>query len=203
MGWRQNPLLGYWKRGCEKPTAAEAALEPAIAKLGERYRHQYPFWSLKYFADFALLDRKIIIEVDGDSHDKPEQKEKDLLHELQVLELGWMVVRVTNEQALRNPEEAVQVALGYLQGKSPDINVLRLQLTEALARLHQNYPHLLAEAATRSKSRRQSGLKGAQKRRELTAAGVHSPRMRVAARHLPESQRPKQSKAKAARVAPE
>lgn len=155
-----NPLLGYWRTMCERPTAAEAALEPAIAKLGERYRHQYPFWGLKYFADFALLDRKLIIEVDGASHDTPKQKEKDLLHELAVLELGWRVVRISNEAALANPQEAVKVAL-----VTPPSKEWREQwLKEALARLHQNYPSLLAESAKQSTRRSQSAIKAAQTR---------------------------------------
>jgi very-short-patch-repair endonuclease len=153
MAWG-NPLLTYWRRGCEKPTAAEAALEPAIAALGERYRHQYPFWNLKYFADFALLDRKLIIEVDGSSHDKPEQKEKDLRHTLEVLKEGWIVVRTTNECALKDPAWAVEVALAdgedfrYRDG-------LESEYRAALDRLHRDYPHLLAVAAKKATRRSQ------------------------------------------------
>lgn len=176
-----NPLLGYWRTMCERPTAAEAALEPAIAALGERYRHQYPFWNLKYFADFALLDRKIIIEVDGDSHNTPRQKEKDLLHELAVLELGWRIVRVSNEAALANPSQALKVAL-----VPPPSKEWRAEwLKEALARLRQDHPFLLAEAATQSKRRTQSAIKAAQTRASRKAkaekAAPTSPRSKRAA----------------------
>lgn len=163
-----NPLLGYWRTMCERPTAAEAALEPAIAKLGERYRHQYPFWGLKYFADFALLDRKLIIEVDGASHDNPRQKEKDLQHALQVLELGWRIVRLTNEAALDDADEAVQFALAAANASKlvfPD-KVSEAQAIQAqLDRLHQDYPYLLAESAKQSKRRSQSAIKAARTRR--------------------------------------
>ncbi len=178
MGFRQNPLLGYWKRGCEFPTKAEAALETVIAALGERYRHQYPFWGLKYFADFALLDSKIIIEVDGDSHDTPEQKEKDLLHELAVLELGWVVMRISNEKALRYPD-LTDLLLRADEIKRLGKEFQETQLTEALARLHRDYPHLLAEAAKRSTSRRRSALKSAKTRREAKA-GAAAPRRKRA-----------------------
>lgn len=148
-------------------TEAEKALEPAIAALGERYRVQYPFLALKYFADFALLDRKIIVEVDGDSHNTPAQKEKDLQHALQVLELGWVIVRVTNEQASQNPEKTVKIALevaGYLELPQSKDEQVR-ELTAQLDRLRQDYPVLLAAAAKRAKSRRQSALVGAKLRR--------------------------------------
>jgi hypothetical protein len=79
-GWKSNKLLSYWYRNYMHPTKAEASLETAVATLGEPYRTQHPFIALSHFADFALLDRKLTIEVDGDSHDRPDQKEKDLLH---------------------------------------------------------------------------------------------------------------------------
>lgn len=182
MAFRSNPLLGYWARGYVNPTRAEQAADVAVAALGEPYRFQYPFMSLKYFADFALLNRKLIIEVDGDSHDSPAQKEKDLLHEQQVLELGWRVVRVSNEAVLANSYQAIQAAVAQ---EFPDKDALETQLTERLARLYQSYPHLLAEGAKLAKRRRQSGLKGAQKRRERKAAGAYSPRKRATAGPLP------------------
>lgn len=172
MAWRGNPLLGYWRRGCEFPTKAEKAVEPSIAALGERYRHQYPFWNHKYFADFALLDRKLIIEVDGDSHDIPEQKEKDLLHELQVLELGWRVVRITNDDALYRPSISVQKAILAAEDDLlwfPDKAAVSLRLTARLGQLHRDYPHLLVAAAKQAKRRSQSGLKGAKTRRSRAA----------------------------------
>lgn len=160
-----NPLLAYWKHGCDNPTKAEAALEPAIAALGERYRHQYPFWSLKYFADFALLDRKLIIEVDGHSHDTPEQKEKDLKHTLEVLKLGWIVVRTTNDSAFKDPAWAMEVALADGEDFRRRAG-LESEYQAQLRQLHRDYPHLLAAAAKKA-TRRSQSAKAAAARRAL------------------------------------
>jgi very-short-patch-repair endonuclease len=100
-------MLGYWYRLYHNMTPSEVALEPAIAALGERYRSQHPFLKHKLFADFALLDRKLIIEVDGSSHDTPKQKYKDALHELALHKDGWRVVRCTNEEAQSDPTGTV------------------------------------------------------------------------------------------------
>lgn len=170
---RANPLLGYWKEMCAKPTPAEASLEPHIAKLGQRYRHQYPFWGLKYFADFALIDQKLIIEVDGDSHDRPAQKEKDLLHEAAVLELGWRVYRCSNEQALKSPAAAVAAALEWLACKAPDKALQAETLTARLAQLHKDYPSLLAARAKQSKSKSQASIKAARTRRRRSKLGLY------------------------------
>lgn len=162
----------------ENPTKAEASIEPAIAALGLRYRPQHPFWGLKYFADFALLDEKLIIEVDGDSHDDPKQKEKDLLHELAVLKLGWRIGRVTNAEALSDPTRAVQAALG--KARSLQTETATTQAEGRLLRLRKSSPSLLADAATKAKHLRQSNLAGAELRRQKIAQGAYPQRKRAA-----------------------
>lgn len=187
-----NPLLAYWKHGCDNPTKAEASIEPSLAALGERYRHQYPFWSLKYFADFALLDRKLIIEVDGDSHDTPEQKEKDLQHSLEVLKLGWITVRTTNEMAIKDPAWAVEVALADWEDFRHRAD-LEAQWTAALARLHQDYPHLLAAAAKKATRRSQSAKAGAALRRKRAALAPARPSQRPKVQATPPPARRKRA----------
>lgn len=141
-------MLRYWYRLYHQMTPAEQALEPAIAALGERYRAQHPFLKHKHFADFVLLDRKLVIEVDGDSHDKPAQKKKDLDHMLALALDGWDVVRVSNEQALAVPAETVAWCLTA----TPQTEQ---QLTQALARLKAEHPALFEPKPPKSrKSRR-------------------------------------------------
>lgn len=153
MAFRANPLLGYWKRMCAQPTDAEAALDPAVAALGVPYRFQYPFWEHKYFADFAVLPWRLIIEVDGDSHNKPSQKEKDLKHALQVLDDGWVVARVSNELAMKCPEAAVEQAVEYYREWGPKKAELGTLLRVTLDRLHKCFPALLDPEPKRARLR--------------------------------------------------
>lgn len=83
-------------------------MERAICKLGERYRAQWLFPKFQHIADFVLIDRRIILEVDGDSHTRPEQVRKDLKHTLGLERDGWAVVRCTNEEALEGAEEVLR-----------------------------------------------------------------------------------------------
>lgn len=92
----------YWLYSGQ--TAAELALEPEIAAMGVRYRAQHPFPGLKHVADFALLDSKLIIEVDGASHEKETQKAKDAAHTLGLHLRGWRVLRCKNEEVVANPK---------------------------------------------------------------------------------------------------
>lgn len=147
-GGRVSVMLRHWAR-LYGQTPSERAFEPAVAALGERYRSQHPFWALKLFADFALLDRNLVIEVDGDSHNKPSQIKKDLEHSIALQALGWRVVRVTNEDAVRNPAETVARALVEASRPPPDYQA-------QLDALRAARPELFVAKQPRTPKRRRS-----------------------------------------------
>lgn len=107
----QNPawlsLCGKWAQLYTGQTKAESALEPAVAALGRPYRFQHPFFGNHYFVDFALLEDKIIIEVDGKSHNSKAAKDADAVRTTTLEKLGWTVVRCKNEDAVRDPAGTV------------------------------------------------------------------------------------------------
>ena len=142
-------LLGYWYKLYMRQTAPEEAFERALASRGYRYRTQHPFLKFALFADFALPDLKLVVEIDGDSHNTPRQQAKDLEHTIQLMSDGWRVVRVRNEQVLANPEAAVTAALAAARHETPAREPL---YREALARLYQEHPELLAKRTRRPRS---------------------------------------------------
>jgi very-short-patch-repair endonuclease len=101
-------FLQRWAKLYTKPTQSEVALEPEIARLGTPYRAQHPVFAAGVVVDFALLEDKIAIEVDGSSHDTKKAQEKDRLRTLKLEKLGWVVVRCRNEDALKEPAATVQ-----------------------------------------------------------------------------------------------
>jgi very-short-patch-repair endonuclease len=104
---KQDLFLSHWAHLYTDITEPEAALEPAIAALGKRYRAQHPVFAVRAIADFALLDDKVIIEVDGKSHASKKAKEKDRERTLRLEKYGWVVVRCSNEEALKDPHSTV------------------------------------------------------------------------------------------------
>ena len=150
-----NPIFAYWYRLSAYPTAPERALEPAIAELGEPYRAQHLFLGLKHIADFALLRRRIIIEVDGPSHLKPEQIKKDLEHSKALQAQGWVVVRLTNDECERDAYLALNRALEVakrLRESPPDYQLL-------LDQLLRDYPWLTEPAARKTRLRKPPPVK--------------------------------------------
>lgn len=134
-------LFRNWWYLSTRMTGPETALEPAIAALGERYRSQWLFMGLKtssraYIADFVLLDRKLIIEVDGASHNEPKQAMKDRENAIALHDLGWTIVRLTNEEVAADPKAALTRALSH-----PSCS--REQLVAALEQHLRIHPWLL------------------------------------------------------------
>ena len=67
---------------------------------GIKFRRQHPIGP--YFADFACVSKKLVIEIDGDHH--AFQVEADA-HRTSVMERqGWRVVRLAANYVLANPE---------------------------------------------------------------------------------------------------
>lgn len=77
-----------------------------------------------YFADFRLLDSKVLIEVDGFWHQTPDVKARDELREKEFLGSGYSVVRVPCGY-LRKDEssvvDAVAKALVFAENQEPQV----------------------------------------------------------------------------------
>ena len=104
---RKFGFLERWAKLYADQTPAERAIEPHIAKLGVPYRAQHPVFSCGFILDFALLDRKLAIEVDGKSHRGAAAKAADAERTAKLNAYGWTVVRCTNEEALADPAGTV------------------------------------------------------------------------------------------------
>ena len=61
----------------------------------------------KYIADFISLEKKLVIEVDGSIHQLPENIESDRQRTERLNELGFQVLRFTNDGVLRNIDDVV------------------------------------------------------------------------------------------------
>jgi very-short-patch-repair endonuclease len=84
-------------------TDAEQRLWQAIRGkqiLNHRFRRQHPIG--KYIADFACIDKKLIIELDGGQHQ--EQIAYDEKRTVFLNAQGWQVLRFWNNDVLNNLE---------------------------------------------------------------------------------------------------
>jgi len=99
-------------------TPSESALWLGIrgGQLGVVFRRQYVIAG-RYIADFAAPAVRLVVEVDGGYHGR--RVVADARRDRALERLGWRVVRVSSEAALRDVRVAVAairgaiVALGY------------------------------------------------------------------------------------------
>ena len=62
----------------------------------------------RYVADFYCGEKKLLVELDGPVHTKPEQVEKDKTRRDVYLQLlGLTVIRIRNEKLLSDPESTL------------------------------------------------------------------------------------------------
>ncbi len=71
---------------------------------GCKFRRQYSID--KYVIDFFAPGIKLAIEIDGDVHDQPEQKEHDLERQSYLESFGIRFIRIKNEEFFDSPNKA-------------------------------------------------------------------------------------------------
>jgi very-short-patch-repair endonuclease len=77
---------------------------------GIKFRRQHPIG--RYFADFACVSRKLVIEIDGEHHD--DQIAADAKRTADLEREGWRVIRFAASEVMRNREGVwaeIQLAL--------------------------------------------------------------------------------------------
>ena len=67
---------------------------------GLKFRRQHPIGP--YFADFACVARKLVVEIDGEHH--ALQREADSRRTDFLEQAGWHVIRFSASEAVQNPE---------------------------------------------------------------------------------------------------
>jgi very-short-patch-repair endonuclease len=77
---------------------------------GLSFRRQVPMG--KYIADFVCHSHRLIVELDGESHDFESRIQQDAERDAWFVSQGYTVIRFTNEQVLTNLEgvlEAIRI----------------------------------------------------------------------------------------------
>jgi len=102
-----NPVLyGLLKEHAKKmrnqPTEAEAMLWNALSNKnldGFKFRRQHIIG--EFIADFICLKKNLIVEVDGNIHQLPDNKKSDAERTQWLEQQGYRVIRFTNDEVCR------------------------------------------------------------------------------------------------------
>jgi very-short-patch-repair endonuclease len=113
----KNPR-GHCQRAKELREAAslpERLLWNALTELkketGLKFRRQHPLHP--YIVDFACIKQRLIIEIDGASHDA--RLAYDAKRETDLQNAGWKIIRFSNDAVLENLEGVVLAILNEVK----------------------------------------------------------------------------------------
>ncbi|HEY5464602.1 MAG TPA: DUF559 domain-containing protein [Hanamia sp.] len=103
-------------------------------KLGVKFRRQHPIES--YIVDFISLQDNLIVEVDGGYHQNEEQRAYDEERTKRLNEIGFHVIRFSNEEVLENAFEVlkkIKEALAAQSIKRTEKKIEKSELTSPLS----------------------------------------------------------------------
>lgn len=86
----------------------------ALRSHGIRFRRQYAIEN--FVVDFACIRAKVAVEVDGQSHDN-SREQYDATRQQRLQELGWVVLRFPNLDAMRNTDSVMNNIYECVRGR--------------------------------------------------------------------------------------
>lgn len=120
---RIHPIIREFARELRQPqTPAEATLWRHLRNrnLKFKFRRQHP---VDFFIiDFYCAEAKLLIEIDGESHLATEQMEYDQARTEYLEELGYKVIRFTNNDVRYNINEVVSEIIRVVEKRLEIIN---------------------------------------------------------------------------------
>ncbi len=110
--WKKLKALARENR--KNPTEAENILweELRNKKTGFKIRRQHAIDV--FIADFICIEKKVVIEVDGEYHYDPEQKDYDEQRTFVLNNLGFEVIRFFNNEVINNTNAVVEKIKHFL-----------------------------------------------------------------------------------------
>ncbi len=109
-------LKDYAKKNRDNPTKAELIIweflkSKQLNKI--KFRRQHIIG--KYIVDFVCLDKMLVIEIDGNIHQLPENKESDEIRTQWLESKGFKVIRFTNEEVKTEIEKVLNQIIEKLK----------------------------------------------------------------------------------------
>jgi very-short-patch-repair endonuclease/predicted nucleic acid-binding Zn ribbon protein len=103
---------GWASRKNLKPSFPEKVVFDILAELNIRLEREHKCG--KWFIDFADINRKIAIEIDGKQHEWPDRKVSDMRKDTYLISEGWQVHRIKWQKLTKDFREEVKKKLSNI-----------------------------------------------------------------------------------------
>jgi len=84
---------------------------------GHKFRKQFPIGDMT--VDFACLERRLIIEIDGEGHSFGDQPRRDAARDAILAREGFRVIRIAARDVLRDMDSVLRLILGACGERGP------------------------------------------------------------------------------------
>lgn len=105
---RYQTLKGFARENRLKMTFAETVLWEALRDLPTTFHFRRQHIIGDFIVDFACIEHNLVIEVDGGYHSEPRQEDDDRLRTEVLNNMGYSVIRFTNEQVIEQQQEVIR-----------------------------------------------------------------------------------------------
>ena len=85
-------------------------------QLGWKFRRQVPIGP--YYADFACVALRLVIECDGEQHGRDEGAIRDAARDAYLLRAGWDVLRLPNGLVLHRADDAIAAVVARCEERA-------------------------------------------------------------------------------------
>lgn len=119
---RIHPVLLARAREMRRPqTPAEATLWRALRnrQIGFKFRRQHPID--RFIIDFYCAEVKLLVEIDGQSHLELDQQEYDKARTEYLENLGYRVIRFTNDDVRYNLKVVASEILQVVENRIAEL----------------------------------------------------------------------------------
>lgn len=114
---RRAHNIGECRWKCE-PSYPEKFFIDVIKNEFQDQKYVREYYILGYSLDFAWVDKKLEIEIDGEQHEKIENQIHDQQRDKILEDNGWKTLRIKWKDMFNNPKKYIKIAFDFIHGVS-------------------------------------------------------------------------------------
>jgi very-short-patch-repair endonuclease len=109
----QRPVVYNARKLRRKMTLPEVLLWEQVRtnKIGVKFRRQHPIGA--YVADFYCAAAKLVIEIDGEAHDRGDRPQRDDARNAMMQAAGYKVLRIAAVDVLKDLDTVLQTICAW------------------------------------------------------------------------------------------
>jgi len=156
--------------------------------LDKKYLIYREYSVFPYFIDFAFINEKLAVEIDGSQHLEEDRKKRDVKKDKLLLSKGWKILRIAANEVTHDGAKALNAVLDMLEEPTIQYDTVGiLKAPKIKIEVIKKVGILKAPKSHKKVARGEDGLSDGERLRALNQRRVERPSKEVLSRLLQES----------------